>query len=1744
MTLRFALLAALLAAVPASAQVDYRLTATPEQTQAEPGEAFNIDWRLRNEGSADGPDTEIRFYLSEDATVSGDDALLSVEEVDGVEAGEEEDGTEGVNAPDWAPGYYYLLVAEGDDGEVVVFSFVLGTPPPSADLAVESVTTDDADGVVEVGQTVTVSAVVRNDGDGSSPTTTVGLYLSDDDEVSTDDERVGETTLGSLAVGASATAEVSFVVPNDVDDQFTVLARADDLGEVNEPSETNNVGALSLATPAADVVLFTGLYVERFDSMGTAAHAPLPTGWTASGSGIADGTKTTTDRGGNGYDFGQEGLVNFGSGPAATAGDRALGFDFARGEATLVFRNDTGGPVSQIEVGYTWEIYGAGYEENFYTGTDASYSYDGESWTSLDLFQFVSTGDCCLGGYFDAPDRFAVNKAAVLDLFTPIGAGERFYLRFEETGYAEEGDEPGSPSAPVLGLDNVFVSTTPGVPLVYRDHAERELPGVPVGGDGTAVAIGARFPVREGEPRPDVQAVLGGAHPDDFTVELADPPDGWDGLTLFEVYMTPTAAGDRQATLTFVVDGAESRPVALSGTAEAGPPGFPTGPGPDYLFTEIDPDDTPFPDGQGAVGVDYRVSNYGEAGEDTRTYMGLYLSTDDTLSDDDLPLSPYDEQVMGMNSLGERTGSVGGFLPLDAAPGDYRLIALVDDLGLIDENLETNNTASIPVTVTDDGGPTDPTGDGTGSKADLRVSRVEIDGDVNAAPPFPSVVAGGTISLRVLVGNVGGVDAPATDLRIGISSFPIAGLCSGEVLRVPVDALPVESYAFVDVDLDIAPTRETGRYVLCAEIDPDGALNETSGGGIARAAFDVESSDQPPLAGTYAVPGDYASLEDAAAALTTWGVDGPVRIELAAGTYDDRVSLGAVAGASATNRVVITSASGNPADVVLAPPAAEVSGANYIIEIAEAGYVTVSDLTLRIEGAEYQTALRVEGGPGVEVRGNVFEGAGPGGEGGGTAQGTVNVLAGDVVVAANTFTDAPFAVSVGTPFAVAPDVEVRDNVITGAHSRGVTLSNAPGVIVAGNRIEAGDCGICASGLGEGGLLDRNVVVADGAGIEVSSSELADGAEGTLSNNAVVVTGPGAGLRLAYADGWQVLHNSVVASDGPAFEMGDGPNLRVFNNVFAVTGTGRAYDASYDYAPFESGHNALWAPNGTLGRVGPDTFSDLAAFVAALDGSDPDGTEGSGAIEADPAFADPASGDLHTTAAALQGAGLDVGVGTDLDGESRPQPAGSAPDIGADETGDGGPASGPISIVIDGRRGSRFLGVPSPGVTVDDLAAQNLVRGVPGYYPAATPPNLWTRYDAEAASWVVSAGTGEVLQPGHGFRWFFYDRDVGNPDVSRSRSFPATLSTDRPANTADVEIELQTGGSRFNYLANPFGEPLDLSGLFSWPGGDNLAVPYGVEVYDDQARTWEPAPAVLQPWEGFRVRAKGPRVIDRPRLLTIPASAVAPTAARSAAPRSSEQRTEADAAEVARLTFSLEGVDADGQPLADRSLAVVFAADASPAFDAADAPREAVGSEAAAVLAARVGGAVVSRDVRPFAPGEVAIAVGARGAASSFTLSWDASALPDGLPVVLIDRLTGAEADVRTRSEWAIAVPERPALSEAEAVRGAEVGIDDRFVLRVGAGSVEAPVAELALAAPAPNPTSGSAQVAFAVPEAGHVRLAAYDVRGRRVAVLEDRELAAGRHEATLDGSALAAGVYVIRLEAGGEVVTRRAAVVR
>ena len=92
---------------------------------------------------------------------------------------------------------------------------------------------------------------------------------------------------------------------------------------------------------------------------------------------------------------------------------------------------------------------------------------------------------------------------------------------------------------------------------------------------------------------------------------------------------------------------------------------------------------------------------------------------------------------------------------------------------------------------------------------------------------------------------------------------------------------------------------------------------------------------------------------------------------------------------------------------------------------------------------------------------------------------------------------------------------------------------------------------------------------------------------------------------------------------------------------------------------------------------------------------------------------------------------------------------------------------------------------------------------------------------------------------------------------------------------------------------------------------------------------------------------------------------------------------------------------------------------------------------------------------------------------------------------------------------------------------------------------DAPTAEaVTLAPPAPNPATGAVRLAATLAEAGRARLSVYDVLGREVAVVFDGVQAAGAHAVVWDAAGVAAGVYVVRLEAAGLVRTRTVAVTR
>ena len=141
---------------------------------------------------------------------------------------------------------------------------------------------------------------------------------------------------------------------------------------------------------------------------------------------------------------------------------------------------------------------------------------------------------------------------------------------------------------------------------------------------------------------------------------------------------------------------------------------------------------------------------------------------------------------------------------------------------------------------------------------------------------------------------------------------------------------------------------------------------------------------------------------------------------------------------------------------------------------------------------------------------------------------------------------------------------------------------------------------------------------------------------------------GDGMALASWDGpVQVLHNTIADNGDSGGEgillWGSGTDGYLYNNLIVGHGTGISVTA---------GAQVTWDYNGF--------YDNIAAYAAGLSGGVHD-------VSGDPNFVNRAGGNLHIgPASTMANKGTDTGVSTDIDGDSRPAPAGTKPDLGADE----------------------------------------------------------------------------------------------------------------------------------------------------------------------------------------------------------------------------------------------------------------------------------------------------------------------------------------------------------------------------------------------------------------------------------------------------------------------------------------------
>jgi hypothetical protein len=73
----------------------------------------------------------------------------------------------------------------------------------------------------------------------------------------------------------------------------------------------------------------------------------------------------------------------------------------------------------------------------------------------------------------------------------------------------------------------------------------------------------------------------------------------------------------------------------------------------------------------------------------------------------------------------------------------------------------------------------------------------------------------------------------------------------------------------------------------------------------------------------------------------------------------------------------------------------------------------------------------------------------------------------------------------------------------------------------------------------------------------------------------------------------------------------------------------------------------------------------------------------------------------------------------------------------------------------------------------------------------------------------------------------------------------------------------------------------------------------------------------------------------------------------------------------------------------------------------------------------------------------------------------------------------------------------------------------------------------------PNPFNPSTNIAYSLPKSTHVKMSVYNMLGKRVGTLVNRNQKAGQYLVNFDASNLASGVYLYRLETAGFAQTNK-----
>ena len=296
---------------PAPGEPDLAVAA-PSVSDSGPtvGATFTLLATVRNDGEGTSAATTLRYYRSPDATITTSDMEVGTDEIAGLAASGSSSESVDVTAPATSGTYYYgaCVDAVTDEADITnncsssVRVTVREPEPGEPDLVVVVVAPSVSDSGPTVGATFTLSATIRNDGEGTSAATTLRFYQSTDATITTADTGVGTGDVAALAASGSTNESVDVTAPATAGTYY-YGACVDSVAD--ESDTTNNCSpSAQVAVSEPDLVVATPTVSDSVPAAG--ATFTLSVGVESAGDGAAatttlsiyrstDATITTSD---------------------------------------------------------------------------------------------------------------------------------------------------------------------------------------------------------------------------------------------------------------------------------------------------------------------------------------------------------------------------------------------------------------------------------------------------------------------------------------------------------------------------------------------------------------------------------------------------------------------------------------------------------------------------------------------------------------------------------------------------------------------------------------------------------------------------------------------------------------------------------------------------------------------------------------------------------------------------------------------------------------------------------------------------------------------------------------------------------------------------------------------------------------------------------------------------------------------------------------------------------------------------------------------------------------------------------------------------------------------------------------------------------------------------------------------------------------------------------------------------------